>query len=104
MMDQNAAFLTNETKERKKKGLIDTKAVGKPPPFSGKETEWPGWMFKFSTWIAGQFDKGDEILDWAASLGETEVSEEKMAEVATKHPQIKVLNSQLHAVLVSLMT
>ena len=69
LMEQNANFLQNETRERKKDGFIDTKAVGKPPLFSGKETDWPGWMFKFSTWIAGQYDKGDEILDWAASLG-----------------------------------
>ena len=70
LMEQNAKFLREETAERKKDGFIDTKAVGKPPLFSGKEADWPGWMFKFGTWIAGQYEKGDEMFDWAASLGE----------------------------------
>ena len=104
LMEQNAQFLQAETESRKKECFIDTKAVGKPPLFSGKEADWPGWQFKFGTWIAGQFEKGDEILDWAAGSGEQEVSEVKIDEVVSKYPRIKALNNQLHAVLVSLMT
>ena len=40
LMEQNAQFLHEEMAERKKEGFIDTKAVGKPPLFSGKEADW----------------------------------------------------------------
>ena len=92
LMEQNAQFLQNETKERKRESFIDTKAVGKPPQFSGKEAEWAGWAFKFTTWIAGQYEKGDEILEWAASLGEEEIMDEKITTKASEHAQIKTLN------------
>ena len=81
-------FLKEETTARKKDGLIDTKAVSKPPLFSGREAERPGRMFKFSTWIAGQFDRCDEIFDWAGSLGEEEVNEDVLAQKSSKYPQV----------------
>ena len=75
-----------ESRTRRQHGLIDTKAVQKPQPFSGKEAEWLGWSFKFGTWINGQYQGGQEILDWAASLGETAVDETNLAEETIKHP------------------
>ena len=76
-IDQNRRFLEQETVTRRREGFIDSKAAGKPQPFSGKELDWPGWSFKFSTWHSGQFPEGEEIFDWAASLGEEPATPEK---------------------------
>ena len=70
--------------------------------FSGKEVDWPGWSFKFGTWINGQYQGGQEVLDWAASLGETAVDDANLAEEVAKHPSATILNQMLHSVLVSL--
>jgi hypothetical protein len=43
-------------------------------------------------------------LEWAASLGETPATPEKMEEVASRFPKAKILIQQIHAVLVSLTT
>ena len=103
-IDQNRRFMEQETVTRRREGFIDSKAVGKPQPFSGKELDWPGWSFKFSTWLSGQFPEGEEILDWAASLGEEPVTLEKVEEEMQRHRSAGDLNLQLHAVLVSLTT
>jgi hypothetical protein len=104
VIEQNAKFLEAEMADRRRKGLIDSKAVAKPHAFTGEELDWPGWSFKFSTWISGQFQDGEEILEWAASLGETPATPEKMEEVASRFPKAKILNQQKRAVLVSLTT
>ena len=54
-VEQSRRFMEEESRSRRQHGLIDTKAVSKPHPFSGKEAEWPGWSFKFGTWINGQY-------------------------------------------------
>ena len=69
-LEQNARFLQSEQTSRRRVHLIDTKVVGKPSAFSGKESEWPAWSYKFVTWISGQFEGGEDILDWAANMGE----------------------------------
>ena len=89
---------------RRRQGMIDTKAVKQPAPFSGKEADWPGWSYKFSTWISGQFADGEDVLDWAAGLGEELVTQEKLDEVQARHPGAQDINKQLHAVLTSLTT
>jgi hypothetical protein len=104
VVEQNAKFLEAEMADRRREELIDAKAVAKPHAFTGKEGDWPGWSFKFSTWISGQFQDGGEILEWAAGLGETPATPEKLEEVASKYPKAKILNQQIHAVLVSLTT
>ena len=86
--------------------MIDSKAVQKPATFSGKESDWPGWSYKLASWMAGQFMHGDALLDWAANLGETIATQEKIDEIVATHPDLKksaeVLNAQLRAVLMSL--
>ena len=72
-VEQSRKFMEEESRTRRQHGLIDTKAVQKPQAFSGKEAEWSGWSFKFGTWINGQYQAGQEVLDWAAGLGETAV-------------------------------
>ena len=101
-VEQSRVFMEEESRTRRQHGLIDTKAVTKPHPFSGKESEWPGWSFKFGTWINGQHQYGQDVLDWAAGLGEQSVTEENLAEETIRHPSAKALNQMLHSVLVSL--
>jgi len=60
---QNARFLEHEAQTRRRDGLVDAKAVSKPSAFTGKESDWNGWSYKFTTWINTQFKDGEEILD-----------------------------------------
>ena len=101
-VEQSRQFMEEESRSRRQHGLIDTRAVQKPQSFSGKEADWPGWSFKFGTWISGQYQHGQEVLDWAASLGETAVDETNLAETNAKYPSAVILNQTLHPVLVSL--
>ena len=32
--------------------VLDTRGLGKPPSFSGKDSEWMEWSFKFESWCA----------------------------------------------------
>ena len=75
---QNARFLEQEAQTRRRDGLVDAKAVSKPSAFTGKESDWNGWSYKFTTWINTQFKDGEEILDWAASLGPEEMTQERV--------------------------
>ena len=79
-VEQSRKFMEEESQTRRQHGLIDTKAVQRPQPFSGKEAEWLGWSFTFGTWINGQYQGGQEVLDWAAGLGETAVDDGNLAE------------------------
>ena len=50
--------------------LIDTKAIGKPPPFDGEETRWREWSYVFKAYL-GMMDSGMTPL-LAASETSTE--------------------------------
>ena len=106
VVEQNRVFLEAETRQRREGAMIDSKAVQTPATFSGKEADWPGWYYKFPSWMAGQFKHGDEILDWVANLGETIATPEAIEEIVVENPEwqnsARVMNAQLHAVLVSL--
>eukprot|EP00971_Amphidinium_carterae_P221339 4394056-Amphidinium_carterae.2 len=55
--------------------LVDTKSIGKPSTFSGKEDEWREWSVKFESFVVGVY--GEEmraVLLWATEQ-ETELTE-----------------------------
>ena len=51
------ATIEKDTSSRTKCNLVDTRAIGRPPNFNGKDVEWATWSFKFTTWISSQFDQ-----------------------------------------------
>jgi len=52
----------------------NTKAGKMSDTFAGTYADWPGWKEKVETHFAPTYDRGQEILDWAAELGDTEVT------------------------------
>ena len=40
---QNAEFLQQEAVNRRREGMVDSRAVQKPERFSGKEADWASW-------------------------------------------------------------
>ena len=45
-------FLREESTSRRREGMVDARAVQTPTAFTGKEGDWPGWSYKFVTWLA----------------------------------------------------
>ena len=94
-----------QIKEHKKSSsLVDRQGIGKPGIFSGKDHDWTGWSYKFSTWVSSQVPRGDEILDWAAAERDSPITVDTLVEVRESFPEIDELNQQLHAILVSMTT
>lgn len=87
---------------RQGRGVIDTKALGRPDGFSGNVLDWQSWAFKFTTWINSQFEGGQALLEWAAGRADEEITQDALDEQAREHPDVNRLSVQLHAVLVSL--
>ena len=59
----------------KPKNLVDTRALGKPKDFTGKEKEWPVWKLKTVSWLhATNTENGlnaEHWLRWADIQSET---------------------------------
>eukprot|EP00971_Amphidinium_carterae_P035239 693598-Amphidinium_carterae.2 len=100
--------LSAQTRDRLP-SLVDTKGIGKPASFSGKEDKWREWSVKFESFVVGVY--GEEIMSvllWASEQ-ETEISErdldlkfglaadaaDQVEEVARKSGQLYVALQQL---------
>ena len=103
-VQQNAEFLKAESASRKREGMVDSRAVQKPASFSGKESDWAGWAYKFVTWLASQYEHAEEVLDWAAAEGAATITDERINDIVDEFPRATELNRGLHAILTSLMT
>ena len=79
-------------------------AVGKPSAFSGKETEWPAWCYKFITWLSSQYGDAEEVLDWAAMRGSETITQQMIEGILEAHPKAGEMNQQLHAIMTALTT
>ena len=71
MMQQLGAAVTAAV--AKPKNLVDTRALGKPKDFTGKENEWPEWKLKTVSWLnATNTENGLNVehwLRWASHFG-----------------------------------
>ena len=52
----------------------NTKAGKMSDTFAGTYADWPGWKEKVETHFAPAYDRGQQILDWAAGLGDQELT------------------------------
>ena len=73
--------------------LLDTKSLGKPGPFSGKETEWSSWSFVFLSWVS--------MLS-SEMRAEVKLAVESTTVATTTDPAVNGRSSQLYHMLVLL--
>ena len=95
--------IEQDTSSRSRGKLVDTRAIGRPPNFNGKDAEWATWSFKFSTWMSSQFDQGEAILRWAEDRGGDQITQEVLDTLYLEKPSAEELNRQLHVCLTHLM-
>ena len=89
--------------------LIDTKGLGKPHNFNGKETDkFLPWSIKTRNYVLGVFPELRPVLEWAeerdAAIQQADIDEAfgHAADDLERVPDIEVLNGQLYTVLTQL--
>jgi len=99
---QHTQALERDMQYKHKHSTVDTRVIGKPDKFNGKESEWVGWKYAFCTWIAVQYDNGKAILDWAEEHISTEITDDEKVDAVSRFPKIAEVDIQLHTILVTL--
>ena len=46
--------------------VVDTRTIGKAPPFTGEHQDWPEWSFQFNAYMGSANPRSIEALRWAA--------------------------------------
>ncbi|CAK0834258.1 unnamed protein product [Prorocentrum cordatum] len=89
-VQQNADFLKAEGASRRREGMVDSRPVQKPATFSGKESDWADWAYKFVTLLAS---------NCAATI-----TDDRIDDIVDEFFKVVELNRELHAILTSFMT
>ena len=84
--------------------FVDTRGLGRPDKFSGKDEEWVHWKLRLESWLQSQHVRAPAILCWAE--GEIEAISRERVQEANAQAELAgsvALDGQLYALLVSLM-
>ena len=99
---ESVAAVSAATTKAHRTGVVDVKSIGKPDILQGKKDDigrqWKNWSFRFEIWLSSQFDKGQEILDWARECTEP-ITMEKIDDQSLVFDDIKSSNAQLRVAL-----
>ncbi len=61
-----AAALERQFNRPQARTLVDSRGLGKPPNYEGKEGEWMQWSRKFENYVSAVHTGADTALEWAA--------------------------------------
>jgi hypothetical protein len=61
-----AAALERQFNRPQARTLVDSRGLGKPPNYEGKEGEWMQWSRKFENYVSAVHAGADTALEWAA--------------------------------------
>ena len=61
--------------------------------------DWPSWAFKLKSWFGAQFQKGEQVLDWAQR--QNDMSRAPIDPMIVQYPAAPKMNTQLRVILIS---
>ena len=73
--------------------------------FAGTYQDWPGWKEKVETHFAPTYDRGQQILDWAAEFGDVELTPNMIRQHATdtNNQDVDKLDAALYSGLIEVL-
>ena len=80
--------------------MVDSRAIGKCSDFSGEESDWPGWRFKFEAWVGMLMaERHTFALTWMIQAAEQSQTIDEL----TLGTDPRAMSGVLYGILVSLV-
>lgn len=106
-----AAALERQLNRHHARTLVDSRGLGKPPNYAGKEGEWMQWSRKFENYVSAVHAGADTALEWAAdrhgAISERDI-EEAFGALAPNEEEridhIEEINVEIYVLLTQYMS